>query len=103
MKRPVRPKSAAPQRLGRDDLERLVAEGLSFLADDHARLSSFFETTGLHPAELRAAAGTPDFASSLLDYLGSDETLLRAFAAAHGYEPADLDALRARLSGAPGA
>ena len=102
MKRPVRPKSAPLRRLGRDDLQPLVAQGLSFLADDPARLGPFFETTGLEPIGLRVAAAAPGFASSLLDYFASDETLLRAFAAAYGYDPADLDALRLELAGTAG-
>lgn len=98
-RRPVRPKSAPPGRLGSQDLDQLTAEILGFLAADPARLAAFLEATGLEPGGIRAAARAPGFAASLLDYIGSDEALLRTFAEAHHYDPAALDALRSNLSG----
>ena len=98
-RRPVRPKSSPPKRLGRDDLDELVLQGLGFLAADPARLVAFFEATGLEPGSVREAARNAGFPASLLDYLSSEETLLRSFAEAHGYDPAALDAVRMRLAG----
>lgn len=98
-RQPVRPKSAPPRRLSRDDLDALLVQGLEFLAADPPRLAAFFETTGLDPGSLRAAARASGFAASLLDYLSSDEALLRAFAEAHGHDLAELDAMRMRLAG----
>jgi hypothetical protein len=82
-----------------DFIARLPVEVLTFLAADPARLYRFFDTTGLDAQTLRQAAGTPGFGSSLLDYLGSDERLLRDFAQQHDYEPAEVDMARMILAG----
>lgn len=83
-------------------MARLPAEVLTYLAADSARLMRFFDITGLDVATLRQAAGTPGFETSLLDYLGSDESLLRDFSALHGYDPADVDHARMVLAGPHG-
>jgi hypothetical protein len=82
-----------------DLIDKMALETLSFLAEDPDRLGRFFDLTGLTLQTLRAAAGTPRFDASLLDYLGSDVVLLRAFAERHGYDPGEVDAARVALSG----
>ncbi|MGD0632714.1 MAG: DUF3572 domain-containing protein [Beijerinckiaceae bacterium] len=82
-----------------DFMDRLPVEVLTYLAADPARLGRFFDTTGLDVPALRQSAGTPSFDSSLLDYLGSDESLLRDFAQQHGYDPAEVDTARMILAG----
>ncbi len=83
-------------------MERLPVEILTFLAADPARMARFFDITGLDAANLRKAAGTPDFESSLLEYLCSGDALLRDFAALHGYDPAEVDQVRVILAGPHG-
>jgi len=55
--------------------------------------------TGIGPAEIRSAAAEPGFLAGVLEYLGSDERLLTEFAAASGFEPAQVDAARLVLAG----
>jgi hypothetical protein len=88
-------------RLNRDLIDQMAIQVLGFLAADPERLGRFFDITGLTVQTLRKAAGTADFDSSLLDYLGSDEALLRAFAEEYGYDPAMVDAARTTLAGPP--
>ena len=76
----------------------MVAEALGFLADDSGRLKRFLDITGLSVQTLRQTAALPGFDLNVLDYLGSDERLLEAFAAAHGYAPAEVDAARLSLA-----
>ena len=76
----------------------LAVDALTFLAADAERLDRFFAITGLSPSTVRRAACDPGFAESLLDYLASDERLLVAFAAEHGYDPARLEAHRQALT-----
>lgn len=94
-----RPGLLPHRRLNRDLIDQMAVQALGFLADDPDRLGRFFDITGLTVQTLRQVAGTPSFDSSLLDYLGSDETLLRAFAEQNDYDPADVDATRMALSG----
>ena len=105
-RRPVRPKAAArsslPQRLGQADMDQLSAQALGFLGSDGERLGRFLDATGLSPQSLRAAAAQDGFGASLIEYLASDEALYLGFAEAHGYAPADLDAIRVKLSGIAG-
>jgi hypothetical protein len=99
-KNDVRPKvAAAPRRINRDLADQMAIQALGFLAEDPDRLGRFFDITGLTIQTLRQVAGTSSFTSSLLDYLGSDEALLRAFAERNGYDPAEVDAARLPLSG----
>lgn len=89
----------SPQRrINRDLIDQMAVQALGFLADDPDRLGRFFDITGLTVQTLRQVAGTPGFDSSLLDYLGSDEALLRAFADQNGYDPAEVDAARMALT-----
>jgi hypothetical protein len=95
------PGSGHTQRLNRDLIDQMAIQVLGFLAGDPERLGRFFDITGLTVQTLRKAAGTAGFESSLLEYLGSDEALLRAFAEDYGYDPATVDAARMTLAGPP--
>ena len=98
MKRPlsnhVHRKNAAPT----ERAETIAAEILGFLAADDERMSRFFGLTGMDLDALRAATRAPGFAESMLDYLTADEPLLVAFAAAHDYDPAKIEAVRMSLT-----
>ncbi len=84
-------KLAAPSRASAD---RLAIEALAFIAADAERLGRFLAVTGIGPGDIRAAAREPLFLAGVLDHLVHDETLLLAFAAESGTEPALI--LRAR-------
>ena len=85
------------RRFDSDVIERISIEILTFIAEDDERVGRFFDLTGLTFQTLRQVAGTKGFNSSLFDYLGSDEGLLRAFAERRGYEPEEVDAARMSL------
>lgn len=91
--------TSSKRKPSNDLVDRLPIEVLTFLAVDPARLNRFFDTTGLNVQTLRQTAGSPGFGSSLLDYLGSDESLLRDFAQQHGYDPAEVNTVRMILAG----
>lgn len=99
MKKSLRQSTAELQRrINSDLIDEMAVQALVFLADDPDRLGRFFDITGLTVQTLRQVAGTSRFNASLLDYLGSDEALLRAFADHSGYDPAQVDTARMSMS-----
>ena len=88
-------------RLTQDRAEALAIQALTFIAGDSERLGRFLAVTGIGPAEIRAAAGEPGFLAGVLEYMASDESLIRAFAYETGIDPADLSKARAALAGHP--
>lgn len=87
-------------RNSRPDPEALAIDALGFLAEDMERLGRFLALTGIDPANLRQAAGSPGFLASVLDYLGQDESLLLAFAADRNLRPEWIATARRTLVGA---
>ncbi len=87
---------ARPQ--DREAAEELGIRALGFLAGDPERLGRFFELTGLSPADIRAAAADPAFWLAVLEHLASDESLMLAFAAHEGLDPASVERARLRLT-----
>jgi hypothetical protein len=79
--------------------EGLAIQALNFIAGDGERLSRFLATTGIGPAQIRAAAQEPGFLIGVLDYLAGDERLLSAFAAETGNDPAHVGKALAALGG----
>ena len=79
--------------------EELAVGALGFLAADQERLFRFLDMTGLSPATIRDAAGSPQFLVEVLDHLLADETLLMAYAAEAQCEPASLMKARDHLAG----
>ena len=79
--------------------EGLAIQALTFIAGDGERLGRFLATTGIGPAQIRAAAQEPGFLIGVLDYLAGDERLLSAFAAETGVNPADIGKAIAALGG----
>jgi hypothetical protein len=79
--------------------ESLAVQAFTFLAGDPERLGRFLALTGIGPERIRAAAAEPRFLAGVLEHLGSDEALLRAFAEHAKVEPAEIDQARAVLSG----
>ncbi len=79
--------------------EALAVQALSFIAGDGERLGRFLATTGIGPAQIRAAAQEPGFLVGVLDYLAGDERLLSAFAAETGNDPTHVGKALAALGG----
>ena len=52
--------------------EGLAIQALTFIAGDGERLGRFLATTGIGPAQIRAAAQEPSFLLGVLDYLAPD-------------------------------
>ncbi len=79
--------------------EALAIQALTFIAGDGERLGRFLATTGISPAQIRAAAQEPGFLTGVLDYLAGDERLLSGFAAETGCDPADIGKALVALGG----
>ncbi len=92
MKRPSRPT--------RETAEILAVQALSFIAEEPQSLNRFLDTSGISAARLRTAATEPGFLAGVLEYMLSDETLLRAFADRAGIDPAELARAVSALGGA---
>jgi hypothetical protein len=85
--------------LTQEAAEGLAIQALTFIAGDGERLGRFLATTGIGPAQIRAAAQEPGFLIGVLDYLAGDERLLSAFAAETGVNPANIGKAIAALGG----
>ena len=79
--------------------EGLAIQALTFIAGDGERFGRFLATTGIGPAQIRAAAQEPGFLVGVLNYLAGDERLLSAFAAETGNDPAHVGKALAALGG----
>ncbi len=79
--------------------ETVAIQALSYLAAEPARLGRFLAETGLGPETLRGAANSPEFLVSVLDFVLSDENLVKDFAAAHELKPSTVGAAREALGG----
>ena len=79
--------------------EGLAIQALTFIAGDGERLGRFLATTGIGPAQIRAAAQEPSFLLGVLDYLAGDERLLSAFAAETRNDPTHVGKALAALGG----
>jgi Protein of unknown function (DUF3572) len=77
------------QAIPKEAAEALAVQALTFIAADGERLGRFLASTGIGPAEIRAAAREPGFLAGVLEHLASDEALLTAFAAEAGFDPGD--------------
>ncbi len=91
MKAPLRPTPEAA--------EMLAIQALAFIAEDPERLNGFFATTGIPAEQIRAAAREPGFLAGVLEHMLGDESLLIAFAASAGIDPAEVVRARGALSG----
>ena len=64
--------------------EAIALQGLTFLAEDPARMLRFLKLTGQELGEVRARAGTSELSLAVLEHLAGDESLLLVFAASRG-------------------
>jgi len=79
--------------------ETVAIQALSFLAAEPTRLGRFLAVTGLGPETLRGAASSPEFLVNVLDFVLSDEKLVKEFAESAGIEPSHVGAAREALGG----
>jgi hypothetical protein len=79
--------------------EILALKGLAFLANDAAGLEQFLAITGITAPELRQRAEEPEFLAALLDFLMTDEPLLKAFCEAEMLDAQTLHSARRALPG----
>jgi len=76
----------------------VALSALGWVLSDTARAQRFLDLTGLDPDGLRAALSETATHRAVLDFLCSHEPDLIAAAEAIGLQPADLAAIRERLS-----
>jgi hypothetical protein len=88
-------------QMTRELAESVAIQALGFIAEEPDRLGRFLALSGLSAESLRAAAQEPNFLLGVLDYLASDETLLRDFAGQREIAPEDAAIARDVLAGAP--
>ena len=83
-----------PHAMNPKRAEILGLEALSWLAGEPDALDKFLAGSGISGADLRDAAGSPDLAVALLDFLLANETFLLAFCEASGSDAASLHRAR---------
>ena len=81
----------------REAAEMLAVQALTFIAEDHERMSGFLASTGLEPGQIRVAAQEQGFFAGVLEHMLADESLLVAFADSAGIDPAEIARARAAL------
>jgi hypothetical protein len=89
----------APLRPTREAAEMLAIQALAFIAEEPERLSRFLGMTGLDAEQIRGAARAPGFLAGVLEHMLGEESLLVAFAAGAGIDPADVVRARGALGG----
>ena len=77
----------------------LAVQALGFIAEEPERLAGFLAVTGLASAGIREAALEPGFLAGVLEHMLGDESLLLAFAASAGIDPAGIARARRALGG----
>ncbi|MEJ2434664.1 MAG: DUF3572 domain-containing protein [Pseudolabrys sp.] len=87
--------------LTQEAAEGLAVQALSYIAQDGERLGRFLATTGIGPAEIRAATAEPGFLAGVVEYLAADDGLIAAFAAEAGLDPNDIARAHEALGGEP--
>ncbi len=88
-------------KAARDRAKTLAVEALAFIAEEPRALARFLDASGIAAQEIRTAARNPGFLAGVLEHMLSDETLLLAFAARAGIDPAEVRRA-ARALGAAG-
>jgi hypothetical protein len=83
----------------RQKAEALAIQALSFFAADPERLGRFLASTGIGPQDIRQAACESGFLAGVLDYVVSDERLLKSFAEESQAAPRDIAAALRALTG----
>src|ERR1700733_856434 len=92
---PMKARSAQSQEAA----ETLAIQAFAFIAEEPDRLEAFLAASGIGPDAIRDAAREPDFLAGVLDHMLGDESLLLAFAARAGLDPASIARARRALGG----
>jgi hypothetical protein len=82
-----------------ENAEILALEALGWLAGQEGGLERFLAATGSDVAALKTAAGDPDTARGLLEFLLANEDLLVTFCEATSTKPQTVHAALRRLEG----
>jgi hypothetical protein len=82
-----------------DSARDVAQDALIWLTGQPEVLERFMAASGAGPDSLRAGLADPEFLGFVLDFLLSDESLLLAFAASGGIDPALPARARATLPG----
>jgi hypothetical protein len=80
------------------DPELLALRALGFLAETPEDLVRFLSMSGATPDDLRTQAEDPQFLCGVLDFLLSDDDMVRHFCAAEAIDPQTLHLARNRLT-----
>lgn len=83
----------------REDGSVIAMKLLGFLAADEDLLGRFMGLSGLAPDDLRRGIADPAFQAGVLDFALADESLLIAFAANVGINPASIMLARSKMPG----
>ena len=87
-----------PLRLTRERAEMLAIQALGFIGEEPERLAGFLHSSGLAIEQIRDAAQEARFLVGVLEHMLADESLLLAFAASAGVDPAAIGQARAALA-----
>src|SRR5579872_1780226 len=85
-------------RPARETAEMLAIQALGFIGEEPERLTAFLHSTGLEVDQIRSAAREPRFLVGMLEHMLADESLLLAFAASVGVDPAAIGQARDALA-----
>jgi hypothetical protein len=88
----------SPSRLDKKAAEMLAIQALAFIGEEPDRLAAFLQSSGLAVEQVRDAAQEPGFLVGVLEHMLGDESLLLAFAASGGLDPAASEQARAALA-----
>ena len=83
----------------RESAKDLAVTILLYMAERPDLIEGFLESSGLQPQDLRRAAGNPDIALHVLDYLLEDDARVLDAATDLNIKPGDLMAARTALAG----
>ena len=88
----------APSPAAREAAEMLAIQALGFIGEEPERLAGFLHSSGLAVEQIRDAAQEPRFLVGVLEHMLGDESLLLAFAASVGVDPAAIGQARAAVA-----
>jgi Protein of unknown function (DUF3572) len=70
---------------GRKMAETLAAQAFSWVAEDEGRLNAFMVMTGAAPADLVRNVTSAAFLGTVLDYILTEDSLVKEFCDARGF------------------
>ena len=85
-------------RSDKEAAEMLAIQALAFIGEEPERLAAFLQSSGLAIEKVREAAQQSGFLVGVLEHMLDDESLLLAFAASAGVDPAAIGHARAALA-----